>query len=496
MAKTCRLPVPCGVRVPVRILTAKRASAFSCVQRSRICTCCAEHQSPVSALCFRAVNVASSVLVPLAIFASTSLGFPGAASSGDSSFTFLASPEPRIRAAQTELVEVYGYVKYYYLDDTFGGADWDASFQETLQATYQAKSAADVRKLTRALLGTLGDPFTRLLAGSALERFQAESTGQVLTYGLGLDCDTFSGQACAVVFVADGSSAASAGIQQGDKVVAVDGADLNVERARELKRKLQERDTASLTLSLLSSKSGNGPEQRSEVTLDLKTVEVNPVQFSTIADDAGSKIGYIRVVIFAENTSANFATAMQSFLGSGAQALIIDLRDNPGGIISSGLDVARQLLQDDQPFVSVYGRDGYAEEVPISGSSAPPALDRVPMVVLVNNNSASTSEMLAGALRSDRHALVVGEQTFGKGRTQRIVRLSDGALLLVSTVGYTTPGQPRIDGVGISPDVVCKPDVVEATSYRGGEVGGSTLRDDPCVALAVQQLTDAAAAHQ
>ena len=109
-------------------------------------------------------------------------------------------------------------------------------------------------------------------------------------------------------------------------------------------------------------------------------------------------------------------------------------------------------------------------------------------MVLVNSQTASTSELLAGALRDNYHALLMGEPTFGKGRTQRVLELSDGSTLLVSTFEYFTPSHGKVDKVGLQPDVVCVPEVVLGEQWQAGAVAGGSLLDDPCIHKATQKL--------
>jgi C-terminal processing protease CtpA/Prc len=111
-----------------------------------------------------------------------------------------------------------------------------------------------------------------------------------------------------------------------------------------------------------------------------------------------------------------------------------------------------------------------------------------PQVVLVNGQTASTSELLAGALRDNYHAMLIGEPTFGKGRTQRVLELSDGSTLLVSTFEYFTPSHAKVDKVGLQPDVMCAPEVVLGEQWQAGAVAGGSLGDDPCIVMAAQRL--------
>jgi carboxyl-terminal processing protease len=116
-------------------------------------------------------------------------------------------------------------------------------------------------------------------------------------------------------------------------------------------------------------------------------------------------------------------------------------------------------------------------------------LTQAPLAILVNGGSASTAELLAGALHDGRSALLVGERTFGKGRTQRVIELTDGSTLLVSTMLYRTPTHKVVDKVGLAPDVVCRAQAVGSELWQAGSVSGGSLLDDPCVELAARKLS-------
>jgi C-terminal peptidase prc len=143
------------------------------------------------------------------------------------------------------------------------------------------------------------------------------------------------------------------------------------------------------------------------------------------------------VLAFTTNSSQLVSEALQHLVSEqGAQALLLDLRDNPGGVVSEGLDIASDFLDEGAGLCYASDRSGVEELARVEGSHV---LARVPLALLVNGGSASTSELLAGALRDELGALLVGERTFGKGRTQRVVGLADGSTLLVSTMAYKTP---------------------------------------------------------
>ncbi len=131
-------------------------------------------------------------------------------------------------------------------------------------------------------------------------------------------------------------------------------------------------------------------------------------------------------------------------------------------------------------------RTGEEEEARLQDTHT---LTQVPLAVLLNSGSASTAELLAAALHDDRSALLVGERSFGKGRTQRVIDLSDGSTLLVSTMSYKTPAHKVVHKVGLAPDVVCRAQPVGSELWQAGSVAGGSLLDDPCVELAARKLS-------
>ncbi|GLC67742.1 hypothetical protein PLESTF_000600800 [Pleodorina starrii] len=169
-----------------------------------------------------------------------------------------------------------------------------------------------------------------------------------------------------------------------------------------------------------------------------------------------SRVGYIRIVAFTERVASQVESAIRALQAEGCGSWLLDVRGNPGGIVSEGLGVAELLMPPGQVFALVRDRSGeeHAERLT---DRARALVDGQPLAVLVDHYSASTSELLAGALHDNARALLFGERTYGKGRTQQVVQLYGGATLLVSTDTYVTPGRRPVDRVGLAPDVACRP---------------------------------------
>jgi carboxyl-terminal processing protease len=184
-----------------------------------------------------------------------------------------------------------------------------------------------------------------------------------------------------------------------------------------------------------------------KVTLTRETIKIQSVK-SQMMDD---HIGYVRLTQFQEQTSADLKQAMKRLLGEGAQSLILDLRNNPGGLLTSAVEVSEQFLPKSKLVVSIRGRNQTVEEYRANGES--PVVD-LPMIILVNAGSASASEIVSGALQDWGRAILLGTTTFGKGSVQTIIALSDGSGLRLTTAKYYTPKDRSIHGIGIVPDIV------------------------------------------
>jgi carboxyl-terminal processing protease len=165
-----------------------------------------------------------------------------------------------------------------------------------------------------------------------------------------------------------------------------------------------------------------------------------------------AKIGYIRITQFNTTTAAELITALESLEKKGMQALVLDLRGNPGGLLESAIEVAAQFLPAGSQVVSTEGRVASQSRVYRTSENAQPRL-QFPMAVLVNGGSASAAEILAGALKDLRRAVLVGETTFGKGSVQNVIPLQDGAAIRLTTAKYYTPGKQVIHERGIEPTI-------------------------------------------
>jgi carboxyl-terminal processing protease len=164
------------------------------------------------------------------------------------------------------------------------------------------------------------------------------------------------------------------------------------------------------------------------------------------------KIGYVRLVQFNEPTPEDLAKALDELQKQGMQALVLDLRNNPGGLLNSAVDVCAQFLPPNTTVVSTQGRVA-SQEREYATSAAGKERPKFPLAVLVNEGSASGAEIVSGALKDLKRAIVVGETTFGKGSVQNVMQLPDGSALRFTTAKYYTPGKQVIHGNGVTPNI-------------------------------------------
>ncbi len=336
--------------------------------------------------------------------------------------------------------QAWRIVSQSYLDDTFNHQNWWLLRQKTL------KQGLDSREETYAaiqdMLKTLDDPFTRLLQPSQYRSLQVNTSGELSGVGLQIALDSETG-ALEVVAPIAGSPADEAGIQARDRILAIDGALTSELTLDEAAARMRGSVGTSVTLKVQSSQ---GEPRSIELVRD--RIALNPVRAVLDTQQADSSVGYIRLTQFSANAPAQVADAIDKLEAEGADAYILDLRNNPGGLLQAGIEIARLWL-DKGTIVYTVNRQGTLGSFEAYGS----ALTEDPLIVLVNRGTASASEILAGALQDNGRAQLVGEKTFGKGLIQSLFDLLDGSGLAVTVAKYETPKHRDINQLGIEPDL-------------------------------------------
>ena len=234
------------------------------------------------------------------------------------------------------------------------------------------------------------------------------------------------------------SPAEKAGVQAGDLILAVDEQECTANDMNTISSKIKGEAGTTVKLKL----------QRGNETLELdikrESVTVNPVESKMLE----SNIGYIKFTSFDENTSEDFKKNFETLQKQGAKSLIIDLRNNGGGIVDEALKIADYIAEKDS--VLLYEVDKENKEVVKKSENAP--IIKMPIILLTNENTASSSEILAGALKDLGKAKIVGVKTYGKGVIQEILTFPDGSGIKITTEKYLTPNKTEINKVGIEPD--------------------------------------------
>jgi carboxyl-terminal processing protease len=350
-----------------------------------------------------------------------------------------AAPVAALSDAQQLVVEAWRLVNQSYVDPArFEAVHWRRLRQKALERSIE--SSSDAYDAIEAMLTPLGDPYTRLLRPADYAALRSSTEGTVSGVGLQLGLRS-SDQAIVVIAPLDGSPAAEAGITSGAELLRVNGqatAALGLEQTAAALR------GSSGTTVLITVRSGEGVR---EVELERRQVDLRPVRSRRLRV-GDHTLGYLRITQFAEPVPAGVQEAIADLSAQGIEGLILDLRNNSGGLVSAGLAVADQLL-DGQPVVETEGREG----ISAPQRSSPGSLYPGPMITLINGGTASASEILAGALQDDGRSQLLGSRSFGKGLIQTLISLGDGSGLAVTVARYVTPSGRSIQGQGLLPDL-------------------------------------------
>jgi carboxyl-terminal processing protease len=348
---------------------------------------------------------------------------------------------------QKLVAEAWRIVNRSYIDATFNNQNWESVRQRAFKQPLGNDQAA--YKVVRDMLKSLNDPFTRFLDPDQYRSLQVNTSGELTGVGLQIALNSETG-ILEVITPIQGSPAQRAGLKPRDRILQIEG--LSTENITLDEAAARMRGPIGTVVTLLIGREGQ-PNQ--EVVLVRDRIELNPVMADLRLSPEGIGIGYIRLSQFNANAALELANAINRLEEQGATAYILDLRNNPGGLLQAGIEVARQWL-DSGMVVYTVNRQGIQGSFEAFG----PALTQDPLVILVNQGTASASEILAGALQDNGRAQLVGETTFGKGLIQSLFELSDGSGLAVTIAKYETPNHRDINKLGIKPDVEVKQSVI------------------------------------
>jgi len=317
---------------------------------------------------------------------------------------------------------------------------WRRQRQKAMERSIE--SSDDAYRAIESMLAQLGDPYTRLLRPDDYTALKNSTSGNLSGVGLQLGPDE-DGNGVVVISALEGSPAGEAEITSGTRLLSVDGRsvmDLGLEGTVSALRG----DVGSQVV--LTFENSNG--ETSELTLERRSVDLRPVRTRRLRSGSHT-LGYLRITQFSDGVPEQVKEALTELQNKDIEGLVLDLRNNSGGLVSAGLAVADDFLAGGA-IVETRNREGINDTIQASLQTVYDG----PMVTLVNGGTASASEILAGALQDNDRATLLGGQTFGKGLIQTLTNLSDGSGLAVTVAGYVTPSGRDIQGEGIAPDRV------------------------------------------
>ena len=287
------------------------------------------------------------------------------------------------------------------------------------------------------MVKTLDDPHSIYLNQQMYEMLKAHTEGSFGGIGIVMG---FKDNKVTVISVMEGTPGEAAGIKTGDEIVAVDGKPTHEIEPEEVAMHIRGEVGTNVVLTIRRA-----GEEDQDYTITRATIQVHTVAGQMLPDTEG--IGYIRIASFSEHTASEFKEAYNNLETEGMKGMILDLRENPGGLVTSCVEIANMVVPKG-PVVSVVQKDGTKEEYDSKLEK-----EKYPIVVLIDGNSASASEILAGALQDTGAATLVGAKSYGKGSVQVVMPLYDDDALKLTIAKYYTPSGRSIDGTGIEPDV-------------------------------------------
>ncbi|MGF1535490.1 MAG: S41 family peptidase [Elainellaceae cyanobacterium] len=388
-----------------------------------------------------------------------------------------------VNSPKAILDEAWQIVNRDYVDPEFNQTDWRLVRERLLGRDYVSVEGA-YAALKRALRA-LDDPYTRFMDPQQYAELTSQTSGEFSGIGLRLQVHPVTGFLTVLLPLED-SPALQAGIQAGDRILTIEGQStegMDVEDAAQLIR-----GEAGTAVSLRIERGGFSAGQRFDLSVKREVLEV-PAVTAALRTEQEAQVGYIYLSEFSAHAAEQMQKAIQELLDEGADAFVLDLRGNPGGLLQSSIEISRMWI-DQGVIVQTVDRNGASEDTYANAT----ALTDLPLAVLVDEKSASSSEILTGALQDNGRALVLGTQTFGKALVQAVHQLSDGSGLAVTVAHYYTPKGTDISDRGITPSVELSLTATQRRSLSANPEQLGTLAD-PYYREALMVLRPAILAH-
>ena len=371
--------------------------------------------------------------------------------------------------------QVWQIVYRDYLDSTgeFDEKEWRKLRSDLLDKTYSGTEES--YEAIRGMLSSLDDPYTRFLDPKAFKEMQIDTSGELMGVGIQLSLDKES-EELVVVSPIEGTPASRAGVQSKDVIVTIDGVSTEGMSTEDAVKLIRGPEGSTVVLGLRRD------GEVIDVPLERARIEINAVEISLNTSPSGYKIGYIRLKQFNANASREMRAAIKEFEEESPDGYVLDLRSNPGGLLEASVEITRQWLNEGI-IVSTKTREGIRDVRRATGS----ALTEKPLVVLIDQGSASASEIVSGALQDNARAKLVGAKTYGKGLVQAVRGLADGSGMTVTVAKYLTPKGTDIHKFGIEPDIKSIVQEEDMKDFKIEDLG--TLKDKQYV-QAVKTLAE------
>lgn len=283
----------------------------------------------------------------------------------------------------------------------------------------------------------LGDEYTEYFTKQEMEEFMTETEGNYVGIGIYMFQNTVD-NTIVVLSPIENSPAEKAGILPGDIIKKVDGIEYTGEDFEKISANIKGKEGTKVKLTIQRQ------DKELEFEVERKKIDLYPVESEILEND----IGYIKITSFDENSAKEFKNAFLELNKKNIKSLIIDLRNNGGGILEEALEISDYILEKNETILITKDKQGNEK---IEKSTKTPII-KMPVVVLTNGNTASASEIVAAALKENKKAIIVGERTYGKGVIQELITLNDGSGLKITIEEYYTPNKNKINKIGINPD--------------------------------------------
>jgi carboxyl-terminal processing protease len=337
------------------------------------------------------------------------------------------------------LDQAWQIVNREYVDGTFNKTDWQATRQKLLSQNYTTREQA--YKALREALKNLDDPYTRFMDPQQFQSLTNQTSGELSGVGIRLELNEQT-KMLTVVEPLENSPAMNAGVQSGDRITAINGKSTKGMSVEDASNLIRGEAGTKVTLKLDRDNKGELVLPLTRARIELKTVRYS------LKQEGKHKVGYIRLNEFSSHASEQMRKAIEDLSAQKVDSFVMDLRGNPGGLLQASLEISRMWMNQGAIVRTVDRKGASVEEV-----ANRTAITNLPLVILVDGNSASSSEILTGALMDNGRATVVGSQTFGKALVQSVHELNDQSGLAVTIAHYYTPKGTDISHKGITPHI-------------------------------------------